>query len=80
MIKGKNKIDGTAMPMSMATLLEMEMQDDISKFRSEYPELAKINVGDKPIGKVMVFGTAGDLDTNGFENIWKSGNGQRRVF
>lgn len=70
----KEKIDGKAMPMSMVALLEMEMQDDISKFRSEHPELAKINVGDKPIGKVMVFGTGGDMNTNNFEEIFKSPN------
>lgn len=67
----KNNLDGKAMTMSMATLLEMEMQHDISKFKSEHPELAKINVGDIPIGRVMVFGTSGDLDNNGFENIFK---------
>lgn len=63
-------MDGKDMP-SMAALLEMEMQHDISKFKSEHPELAKINVRDKPIGKVTVFGTSGDLYSNGFENIFK---------
>lgn len=81
MTKGKRKIDGKAMPHSLTTLLEMEMQHEMHMTRIMYPQLEKISIEGQPvIGKIMVFGTGGDMDTNGFENIWKSGNGQRRRF
>lgn len=75
MIKGKNKIDGKAMSPSMATLLEMEMQDDLSRARIDYPDLTKVKTNGEPVGRIMVVGIPGDLDTNGFENIWKRRNG-----
>lgn len=73
----KHKVRGKAISPSIASLIEMEMQHEMEMARRVYPQLAKImtlNI-EKPIGRIMVVGTAGDLDTNGFENIWKQRNG-----
>ena len=68
----KNNLSGKAMSPSMATLLEREMQEDLANFKSANPDILKIKTNEKPIGKVMIVGTGGDLNTNGFENIWKN--------
>lgn len=73
----KHKVRGRAISPSIASLIEMEVQHEMEMARRIYPQLAKImtHSPEKPIGKIMVVGTAGDLDTNGFENIWKRRNG-----
>ena len=70
-----NKLKGGAMPHSLATLIEVEVQHEMHAARILYPQLGRISIEGQPdIGKVMVVGTKGGIDTNNFEAIFKSLN------
>lgn len=71
-----SQYDGNMIRVSLATLLEMQMQHDISEFARQRPELLRLCLPNKePIGKVFITSTVGDENKN-MLRVWE---GVRKV-
>lgn len=76
-------IDGRPITYSLAHIYEMQMWQDIAKWRKENPSLFRINLNNvKPIGKVMIISTVEEGNTD-MMKLWddvEKPNDMYRVF